>query len=338
MSEESKDTDEKKFRLNCKKLFLTYPQSGDTTLVDVKAHLETILDIGGGCMAIELHEDGNKHIHVYLRLNRKCDIRSSSKLDVNDCHGNYQCAKKPSDCYKYINKDPIDYHEWGDIDLGDAVKREIEECNNPHEVMLCVIRHNKIHQHSFWSKYWMSHKEINKEVGQIHPLDSFNIPEGVNSWMEDCENKTLILVGPAGTGKTSLARAVGESLGGFFWATDKNSLLHYNDEKLIIFDDVQTGSCARGTLISLLDIEQGQHIRVLYGVCSVAPGTRRIICTNNLEFIFGAYVDDGAIRRRCKIVWVENSIRRGESDLTRHEELPAVCLLPATRGAISNRK
>lgn len=323
------------FRLNCKKLFLTYPQSGETTLVDVKAHLETILDIGGGCMCIEKHEDGNNHIHVYLRLNRKCDIRNANKLDVGELHGNYQCAKRPSECYKYINKDPVDYHEWGDIDLGDAVKREIEDCNNAYEIMLCVIRHNKIHQHSFWMKYWLAFKAQTQEVGVIYPIDSYSVPDGVMDWVEDHQNKTLVLVGQAGTGKTSLARTIGSELGGFFWATDKNSLMHYNNEGCIIFDDVQTGGCSRGTLISIIDIEQFQHIRILYSVCPVAAGVRRIICTNDLEFTFGSYVHDPAIKRRCTIIRVDRSVRRGESagSLTRCEELPRLCPLPEARGA-----
>lgn len=324
---------EPRFRLNAKKLLLTYPRSGDTTLVDVKSHLETELDIAGGCMCIEHHADGGNHIHVYVRLNRKCDIRNPHKLDVNGLHGNYKTCKQPSKAYNYINKDPVDYHEWGDIDLGDAVKREIEQCANAFEIMLCVIRHNKIHQENFWLKYWKAYKAQEQEVGVIYDLDTFNIPDGVMDWVEDHNNKTLVLVGTAGTGKTSLARSIGQELGGFFWATDKNSLMHYQDEKVIIFDDVQTGGCSRGTLISIIDTEQFQHVRILYSVCAVSAGVRRIICTNNLEFTFGSYVSDPAILRRCLIIRVDRSIRRGESaGLSRCEELPRVCPLPEARG------
>jgi len=40
-------------------------------------------------VAHEKHEDGGDHIHVYLHLNKKKDVRRADYFDVEGHHGNY---------------------------------------------------------------------------------------------------------------------------------------------------------------------------------------------------------------------------------------------------------
>lgn len=65
---------EGKFRLNAKKLFLTYPKCSITkeeALEQLKAKLKHISKI---LVAHELHKDGTDHLHVYINLDKKCNI------------------------------------------------------------------------------------------------------------------------------------------------------------------------------------------------------------------------------------------------------------------------
>lgn len=65
---------EGKFRLNAKKLFLTYPKCSITkeaALEQLKLKLKGITKI---LVAHELHKDGTDHLHAYINLGKKCNI------------------------------------------------------------------------------------------------------------------------------------------------------------------------------------------------------------------------------------------------------------------------
>lgn len=41
----------------------------------------------------ETHQDGEPHLHAYVELERKVDIRDPRRLDINGAHGNYRSAR-----------------------------------------------------------------------------------------------------------------------------------------------------------------------------------------------------------------------------------------------------
>lgn len=73
-----------------------------------------------GVIAREDHEDGTKHIHAYIRYDKKRHVRQPTffdlKKDGETYHGNYQTARNTVAVAKYCKKDG-DYKEIGDIDV-----------------------------------------------------------------------------------------------------------------------------------------------------------------------------------------------------------------------------
>lgn len=97
----------KPFRLNCKKLWITYPQCSvpkDVLMTNVKEYFGESVD--WVVIAMEKHQDGTPHLHAGIALKEKVDLRGASTLDVlAGQHGNYQAMKHPKNCVKYITKD-----------------------------------------------------------------------------------------------------------------------------------------------------------------------------------------------------------------------------------------
>lgn len=92
-----------RFRLNSKKLFLTYPQSKLSKQEVFDFHvafkpLERIL------VAEEEHKDGGNHFHVYLIALARYDIKNPHALDIKGEHGNYVTMKKEYQCLDYCTK------------------------------------------------------------------------------------------------------------------------------------------------------------------------------------------------------------------------------------------
>lgn len=313
---------ERRFRLNAKHLFLTYPQTGDLDIEELKGFLCTELDIAAGAICKEEHEDEGVHYHAYLRLNRKCDIRSPRKLDFRGHHGKYEATRNPKKAYEYVNKSPIDYLQWGDIELKAALVNEIKEATSRLDVMNIVIKHEVIHQHAFWLKWWDEVNLTKVSTAPIRDLDTFIYPNEIDEWIINHDNKCLVLDGISGTGKTSLARSIARIIGTEFWCTNLQSLRGYNGEDTIIFDDVGLSSFQRENIISICDVEQLQTIRVLYGTMAIPAGTRRIFSTNAIRFLFGEHNGDPAIQRRIRVIEINRSLFDRGHDLVRREELP----------------
>lgn len=115
----------KGFRLNAEKLFMTYPQCevdphGALLCLQQNKYLQN--KIKNYIIAQEVHQDGNKHLHVYLHLNKKVDIKNQYGLDlkffdtgfggdnggINDhqtYHGNYQTVRNTIAVMKYVTKE-----------------------------------------------------------------------------------------------------------------------------------------------------------------------------------------------------------------------------------------
>lgn len=117
--EEKQNTETKstKFRIQSKSWFLTYPKCG-LSKDQVYTLLAAKRPTKGGVIAVEKHEAGTPHIHVYLLLVEQYNCANARFWDLEHSdivyHGNYQKCRNIDDVVKYIKKDG-DLKEWGDI-------------------------------------------------------------------------------------------------------------------------------------------------------------------------------------------------------------------------------
>lgn len=104
----------KRFRLSGKHLFLTYAkleQEKEEVLLQLRERLRPRL-IDKYVISEEEHEDGSKHIHAYLELDKRCDIRAKERLDIRDekgeeRHGNYQSCRSYMNVIGYVVKEGL---------------------------------------------------------------------------------------------------------------------------------------------------------------------------------------------------------------------------------------
>lgn len=95
---------QQKFRLNCKKLFLTWPHT-DFTKDQLLVFLTKKFSLYQWYIACQSHADGDPHIHALLSLRKACDIKDPHQLDFKGQHGNYQRAKKWGAVITYLRKE-----------------------------------------------------------------------------------------------------------------------------------------------------------------------------------------------------------------------------------------
>jgi len=106
-------------RIQAKGWFLTYPRCGlsKEALLDGLQHTGTIVEY---VIAIEKHEDGEPHLHAFLKYEKKVTFRQD-KWDVEGYHGNYQVAKSWAAVKKYVEKDG---DVLASIDTDSAMKKK----------------------------------------------------------------------------------------------------------------------------------------------------------------------------------------------------------------------
>lgn len=97
-----------KFRLNAKKLFLTFPQiHNDYTHDNIYENLqENEKNLKSVIIAKETHKDGGFHFHIFLEYENKVDIRRHDHYDyIFHKHGQYSTVKSMKQTIKYITKE-----------------------------------------------------------------------------------------------------------------------------------------------------------------------------------------------------------------------------------------
>ncbi len=93
-----------RFRINCKQLFLTYPQCSADKQVVLTSIIEK-LDPEWAIVCREAHEDGTPHLHCVIVLKKPKNIRGFTLLDsIAGQHGNYQAARNLLKVISYVTK------------------------------------------------------------------------------------------------------------------------------------------------------------------------------------------------------------------------------------------
>lgn len=102
--------EDKSFRLNTEQFFLTYPQCE----IEPQCALDQLtefLDVEHYLIAQEKHEDGEPHLHCWIKCTKKYNIKNANKFDLqsNDgtvtYHGNYQGCRSNKAVIEYCTKE-----------------------------------------------------------------------------------------------------------------------------------------------------------------------------------------------------------------------------------------
>jgi len=84
--------------------FLTYPRSGDLTREQLRDFLVGTLGAEQFCIARELHEDGEPHLHAVVRWARRRRLVGADCFDLEGRHPNVQRPRSLRDVLAYVRK------------------------------------------------------------------------------------------------------------------------------------------------------------------------------------------------------------------------------------------
>lgn len=225
----------------------------------------------GFVISREQHADGGWHYHCAVYFEKTKRIRSLSAFDLvhngRSFHGNYQPIRRIRENYDYITKDG-DYFE--DISA-------VDELNSRHEISywelalqaknktdaLSVIRRNNPREYTLrlrdleyaYDKHFAVREEL---AGPAYSRASFtNVPEALDEWVwsnvtsEPGRKRSLFLIGPSRTGKTSWARSLGEHIYCMSQLVPSAIKNKPKDVEFIILDDIEQNTLDKSQLGSI---------------------------------------------------------------------------------------
>jgi len=85
--------------------FLTYPRSGNLTRERLREFLREQLGAEQFCIARELHEDGEPHLHAVVRWGRRKRLCGADCFDVDGHHPNVQRPRSLDRVLAYVRKE-----------------------------------------------------------------------------------------------------------------------------------------------------------------------------------------------------------------------------------------
>lgn len=278
---------ETRFRIQAKHFSLTYPQC-NISKEDLLNHLKD-LSPSYICVAQELHEDGNPHLHAYILFPRKKYITNPNFFDLQSSHPNIQATRKPKDWIGYIQKDG-NFIEWGQLTVG-KVEINLQSVDTKDLFNFCI--NNKVGY-----GYYQEEKRRRMEPSFDITINS----EGVmnlflSALVRPVDDFSILLLGPAGCGKTTWAinNCIKPAL--FCSHIDDLRKFRAGHHQSIIFDDVYFNDLSIGKQIALTDFDQPRSIHVRYGTVSLPQKILKIFTCNDMPF-----TEHPAILRRLKII------------------------------------
>lgn len=310
-------------RLQGQQFLLTYSQF-DCEFLDLFEFLDTL---GGGIkrarFAREKHQDGNTHIHVAVKFQRRIDKRGESAFavfDFNGRHPNIQhkrshrewdtaidyCAKE-NDYLDFPQPDDQETESSNNNALGDPNFDTIQAANNA-ESWSSYLEECRLHGIPFGyaSAQWMAAGGANSDITTENYLDKLagrTIPSAILSDLQyEDDGRSWILQGASQTGKT--AWALTNMPKPALWVTDIDDLKSFRAgfHVSIIFDEITFTHIPRPAQIAVVDRIDGRTIRCRHTNARVPAGIHKCFTCNDGFENFPVRTPDEAIDRRIKVI------------------------------------
>lgn len=294
------------FELNAKGLFLTYPQCSlsPSEALDLLREIcqRKKRSITEYLIATEKHQDGNDHLHAWIKLEKALFVRDANFFDLKNHHGNYQGARNPARVKAYCSKEgnyiadppyqpttkPTPWRTALDLAKSGLAAEAMKTLEDGGERS---CREAILHRSAILST--LASMQPPTPLPNAKPIEDY---PGLFSWDQ---SKTLVLCGPTNTGKTTLAASL---LPLALFTRHLDRLAELTDQHSgVILDDMSFKHLHDEAQIALLDVTMRTDIHIRYKVASLPAGLPRIVTTNKEPSeIFNTA--NGAISRRLQAI------------------------------------
>ncbi len=232
---------------------------------------------------LEQGDSGTPHVQAYCEFKRP--FRLTALQAWFDSHGHWEVARKPREaCISYCSKKeshvagPWTFGE--DRESGQGERNDILGCKR---MLDEGFSERQIAQQCFkpWTKYFKAFREYRRIV----------------SPSRDFKTQVYVFWGNTGTGKSRLAKLIGDSGSTYWLAPNSHWFDDYEGQETVIFDDFY-GSIPYSTLLRIMDRTElrleskGGHVDFV---------AKRLLITSNKqpsEWYDGSKYPVDALRRR----------------------------------------
>jgi hypothetical protein len=298
------------FQLNTKNVFLTYPKC-NLPISDILASLYAKPHVVYVCVSSEVHADGEPHRHALVQFSQPLRTRNERMFDINGFHPNIQGARSPKATLQYVKKEG-DFLERGTFVEAKAKggEKEVvcaEEIKSTAQEMtygdfLCWASEHNVH---YAEKIWNAFAK--KDISTLEDSDDYDpkfldpaflamMKEELNNGI--CKEKTLILKGASGIGKTVVAKKIIDKPALFVSHVDQLKLFRVGYHKGIIFDDISFNHTPRENQIAITDYDNARAIHCRHTVATIPAGIMKIFTCNEAPL----NLMDEAIARRVNVI------------------------------------
>nr|QKI29040.1 Rep [Lactuca sativa CRESS virus] len=301
------------FRFQAKRVLLTYSQVSERMTKEVVFH--TLMDrypIQYFLIGEETHEDGGRHIHAVMEFKVKVNSRDVGLFDINDGEEVFHPNIKPISRGQVHWKRALDYCQKEDPEpLSNIVEKLsygeiLDQASSCDEFMRLVKEH-------YPRDYALHNSRLLEMAKREWPETTVNtlttsdtvtwitLPDALMNF-EPLPMRSIVVIGPAGCGKTSWAKFIAPKPCLFVRHLDSLSMLNASHQS-IIFDDLTFNHLPPSTQKFLVDMENLAEIHIRYRVARIPAGILRIITSNDDPFTHD-YMHRPAIERRCTFIQI----------------------------------